>query len=261
MRERKESIELQFLRVWSRLEKHWGSFLTKAGLNLAGLSRSNVRELLTARIRIDRNLPGLEDSSPCCRRGVTPGDPALSLLYYVLASPHVSPVGINPADYPTILYLEIVENVIYAATDMTLAKLHRLARGRELAVAIFAFEYSPAEHTVHGRHADLCFSRTEVSRGQIRASNFEPRPGVNRRGSFKRATSLSRDGIHRRMRPPVRAKARRPPFSPITGWDRLSRKTPCFVRRWAPFGLDNPFLRAQCQSHHYANDRCGSGLE
>lgn len=179
------SITDQFLNVWKRLKKHWGPYFERAGLDVRGLTRDNVRKRLTTPMRsgqVKFRVSGLEDLARECRRGIEPGDPALSLFYHVLASPNVNPPEIEsePENYPTIADLEIVENFVYATANMTLERLRAKANGQELAIVVFAYEYAPEEDTVHGRHADLCFSRT----GICRVGNREPAYEYHARGFF-----------------------------------------------------------------------------
>ena len=170
------SITEQVWEVWQRLSPHWAPYFNTAGLDLTKVTRETFRERLTAPVKIDFRIPGLEDLSPQCQRGIEPGDPALSLFYHALASPHVHPAGIEyrPENYPTIADLEVVENFIYAAAEMTVDKLRAKANGHELAIVVFAYEYAPAEDTVHGGHADLCFSRTGISRVGNAPPQYEP---------------------------------------------------------------------------------------
>ena len=104
----------QVWEVWQRLGPHWAPYFNTAGLDLTKVTRENFRERLTAPIKIKSRAPGLEDLSPKCQRGVEPGDPALSLFYHALASPHVHPSKSEsgPEAYPTIADLEVVENFI-----------------------------------------------------------------------------------------------------------------------------------------------------
>jgi len=171
------SITAQLWEVWQRLRPHWTPYFKSAGLDLTKVTTENFPEQLTAPIKINLRVPGLEDLSPQCQRGVEPGDPALSLFYHALASPHVHPPKIESGSeaYPTIADLEIVENFVYAAAEMTVDKLRARANGRPLAIVVFAYEYAPAEDTVHGLHADLCFSRTGISRAGDAALYYEPR--------------------------------------------------------------------------------------
>jgi len=171
------SITEQLWETWQRLKLHWAPYFKSAGLDLSGVTLDDFRERLTAPIKdMKRGVPGLEDLPPQSRRGIEPGDPALSLFYHALASPHVHPSQIESRgeNYPTVADLEIVENFVYAAAGMTMEKLREKAKGRELAIAVFAYEYAPAEDTIHGLHADLCFSRTGISRVGNAAPHYEP---------------------------------------------------------------------------------------
>jgi len=187
---RKDTLSDNFLKVWERLEKYWGPYFEKAGLDLHNLDRHNLHERLTAQINIDFNVEGLEELSRDCRRGIEPGEPALSLLYHVMASPYVNPQWIRKPDkdnYPTIEDLEIIENLVYSSANMTLDKLRDQAAGRELAIVMFAYEYAPAVDTVHKCHADLCFSRTGISR----VGNREPLYEHEARGFFPYSRGLN----------------------------------------------------------------------
>jgi hypothetical protein len=161
------SINEQLWNVWQRLGPHWTPYFKAAGLDLTKVTRKDFRDRLIAPIKnLKRDVDGLQDLAPQCQKGIEPGDPALSLFYHALASPHVHPPGIEsrPENYPTIADLEVVENFIYAEAEMTVDKLRAKAKGRPLAIVVFAYEYAPAEDTIHGLHADLCFSRTGISR-------------------------------------------------------------------------------------------------
>lgn len=162
--------------VWQRLKPHWTAYFKSAGLDLSDATLDNFSERLRTPIKnLRRDTDGLEDLSPQCQRAIEPGDPALSLFYHALASPHVRPSkNAGAGAYPTIADLEVVENFIYAEAKMTVEELHKRANGRELAIVVFAYEYAPAEDTAHGLHADLCFSRTGISRVGNAPFNYEP---------------------------------------------------------------------------------------
>ncbi len=170
------TITEQLWGVWQRLGPHWASYFNTAGLDLTKVTQEDFRDRLTAPIKVNFGAPGLEDLSPQCQRGIEPGDPALSLFYHALASPHVHPSEIEstPENYPTIADLEVVENFIYAAAEMTVDKLRAKAKGHPLAIVVFAYEYAPAEDTVHGLYADLCFSRTGICRVGNAVPHYEP---------------------------------------------------------------------------------------
>lgn len=150
--------------LWERLGEAWIPYLQLAGLDLAGANKYTLMGLLLQPIEIDFSLPGLEELRRDTRRGIEPGDPSRSLLYHAFASPHVIPEGMDTEQFPEMADLNLLENVIYSAALPSIADLRRRARGAPLAVAVFAYEYAVGRDTVHGHHADLCFSRTGVSR-------------------------------------------------------------------------------------------------
>ena len=118
---------------------------------------------------IDRNQPGFGDFNAAGTQGVTPGQPDLSLLYHAFAAPTVatSADGKTPlAGFPTLAEIAVLENYVYAAAKVDLAKIAQQARtvgGRDLAIVVYALEYRNVSQSVGGRAAQLCFSRTGVS--------------------------------------------------------------------------------------------------
>jgi hypothetical protein len=109
-------------------------------------------------LAVDRSRAGFEDFAPGARRAVQPGDPAHSLIYHALASPHVHPPGQDW--YPSLADLDLVENYIYSLAPLAPEEI----RDRELVPAVFAYEYRNRGKTTHRRHADLVFSRTGIAR-------------------------------------------------------------------------------------------------
>jgi len=155
--------------AWERLRPKWNDYLVEAGLDLTGTPIEHFADDLLAPIRIDFRLPGLEDLCRSASRGIEPGDPARSLLYHALASPGVTPPGLEDGDYPTPEELQAIEDLVYGIVPPSLEDLRVRAEGGPLAIVVFAYEYTPAADTVHKRHADLCFSRTGLSRiGNVR---------------------------------------------------------------------------------------------
>jgi hypothetical protein len=124
------------------------------------------QELAKPLTHIDRTVPGFEDFAVEGLRGIEPGIPARSLLFHALASPNVfqDGQGHDLSAFPTPAELEAVENYVYGAAPPSLEDLHARAGGAPLAIVVFATEYRPAPQTVHRRHADVCFSRTGISR-------------------------------------------------------------------------------------------------
>lgn len=109
---------------------------------------------------------------------VTPGDPALSLLYHALASPHVRllPEYDQPANYATLDQLDAIENYIYALSKFTPENLTIDAiEETEYVLAVMAYEYRTAKHTPHRQHADLVFARTGMARIGQEPPNYDRR--------------------------------------------------------------------------------------
>jgi hypothetical protein len=144
----------------SLARRGWMEVFQGHGLDITA---SNLRSALSRNLKIDREQPGFSDFCLKGRRGVEPGDPALSLLYHALASPDVHPIVKNRAvrnsDYPTLKELDAIENYIYSLKPFVLPKRHG-----SLCIGVFAYEYRPAASSAHGYHADLVFSRTGLAR-------------------------------------------------------------------------------------------------
>ncbi len=170
---------------WQRHKDHWTPYLKAAGLNLSKASSHDFFSLLLEPLSVNYELKGLEEFARDGNRGIEPGDPARSLFYHVLASPHVQPEGLPTDAYLTLADIELIENCVYAADFPSLADLRVRAASNPLAVVVFAYEYAPAIDTVHRRHADLCFSRTGIAR----VGNAEPNYLRKERGFFPHSGS------------------------------------------------------------------------
>ncbi len=144
----------------------WKDLLLKHGLDItaADLKKELDRELTT----IDRTIPGFEDFALEGKRGIEPGNPSRSLLFHALASPNVINIGDETQPELTLFQthaeIEIVENYVYGSNPPSILDLRKRAGNGLLAIVVFAHEYRPAPETVHQKHADVCFSRTGVSR-------------------------------------------------------------------------------------------------
>ena len=161
--------------AWHLLAPKWSDYLLAAGLDLTKTSRESFANDMLRRVSVNFRLRGLEDFCRSACRGIEPGDPPRSLLYHVLASPGVMPDGIDEGDYPDPAHIQAIENLVYGIIPPSLEELKRRAQGRPLAIVVFAYEYAPASDTVHKRHADLCFSRTGVSRIGNKAPRYMAR--------------------------------------------------------------------------------------
>ncbi|MFJ4194022.1 hypothetical protein [Pseudomonas sp. NPDC089534] len=152
----------------------WQSLMQAHGLDLLAVPLDV--ELLRP-LAIDRTLPGFEDFSMAGLRAIEPGEPSRSLLFHALASPRVSVDGTGqPLQlFPSPAEIETLLDLVYGIRPPTLDELRQKARGAPLAVAVFAGEYRCAADTVHGEHADLCFSRTGIARVGTAAARYDAR--------------------------------------------------------------------------------------
>jgi hypothetical protein len=167
-------------KIWGRIGEHWCAYFQAAGLDLCRATEDDLLTRLRQPIQIAFGLEGLEELSQDADKGIEPGDPARSLFYHVLASPHCTPWAVPEGAYPRMEELDIIENCVYSAASPTLEDLYQRAPGQSLAIAVFAYEYAAAIDTVHGRHADLCFSRTGIAR----VGNARPNYLGRERGFF-----------------------------------------------------------------------------
>jgi len=148
----------------------WRDMLLKVTGGQFDLTAANLgAELSKTLTAIDRSQPGFGDFNSAGTRGVSPGQPDLSLLYHAFAAPTVvtgadgkTPLG----GFPTLAEIATLENYIYAAANADLAKIRTQARavgGQDLAIVVYALEYRNVSQSVGGRAAQLCFSRTGIS--------------------------------------------------------------------------------------------------
>jgi hypothetical protein len=153
----------------------WKDLMAQHGLHLdaADLAAELRRPLVQAdgRSSIDRTISGFEDFSPNGTAAIELGDPARSLLYHALASPNVypSPAGSRTDDdFPTLIELDTIENYIYSVAQRTLNGLG------DVVVAVFAYQYRSGSTSVHGKHADMAYSRTGVARVGTTGMHYDP---------------------------------------------------------------------------------------
>ena len=145
----------------------WKQLLGEATGGDLDISAADLqRELLKPLARIDRDYPGFGDFDIAATRAIEPGRPDRSMLYHAFSSPTVAADrnGAELRGFPTLAEIEAVENYVYGAEPPTMDDLRRRANGRPLAMAVFALQYLNAPMSVHGRHAELCFARSGISR-------------------------------------------------------------------------------------------------
>lgn len=162
--------------ILEKLAPHgWNELFKAHGLDIS--AQDLEKEILEKPLLINRNLKGFKDFAREGEFGVTPGVPAHSLIYHALASPAVlaDPSGNKLRKFPTIKQIETVENYVYASVNRTYTDILNTGNGTDVfAIAVFALEYRNSEKTVHGKHADLCFSRAGVGRVGNKESFYSP---------------------------------------------------------------------------------------
>ena len=151
----------------------WHSLLLNHGLDILA---QPLDVELNKPLTIDRRLPGFEDFSSDGIRAIESAQPSRSLLYHALASPGVTldADGLPLQRFPTPAEIEAVLNFVFGVNPPTLEDLRQKADGAPLALAVFASEYRCAADTVHGQHADLCFSRTGIARVGTADARYDP---------------------------------------------------------------------------------------
>ena len=130
------------------------------------LSTNLEFELSKPLAKINRKIKGFEDFALEGVRGIEARSPARSLLYHALASPNVT-VNVKGKEFtafPTLDEIEIIENYVFGVKPPLIEELQGKYTEQKMVIAVFAVEYRNAQDTVHGKHADLCFSRTGVTR-------------------------------------------------------------------------------------------------
>ena len=154
--------------VCRRLARHgWRDLLLSVTGGQLDLTAANLsRELTKNLTSINRLTPGFEDFAAEGHQGITAGNPAHSLLFHALASPGVlsGAAGKPLTDFPTLAELGAVENYVYGVEPPTMANLRARAGGATLAVVVFSPQYRTLSHTVHRKHADICFARSAYAR-------------------------------------------------------------------------------------------------
>lgn len=149
--------------------------VTGGGLDIG--ASSGLAGQLARPLRIDRGHPGFGDFNVAGTRAIEAGAPDRSLLYHAFASPGVvaSRAGAVLGGFPTLAEIEAVENYVYGVRPPTLDALRARAGGNPLGIVVFALQYRNTPNSVHGRHAELCFSRTGIARIGTAGPLYNPR--------------------------------------------------------------------------------------
>jgi hypothetical protein len=161
----------------------WEAFLMK-NAHLPSIAWTDYQSLCSIITTIDKAADGLDDFAGT--RLIEPGNPSLSLMYHVLASPRVTSTDI--LNYPTLLELEVLENFIYGLKSWD--DYAHENQGKSIQLMVLAYEYRPAFKTPalginnfekwssdnkpdFPRYAQLVFSRTAISRVGSCPMNFD----------------------------------------------------------------------------------------
>jgi hypothetical protein len=161
----------------------WRQMLLDATAGGLDITASDLADQLARPLTIDRNHPGFGDFNVAGTRAIEAGAPDRSLLYHAFASAGVAADrrGVALRGFPTLAEIDAVENYVYGVQPPTVESLRARAGGNPLGIVVFALQYRNTPNSVHGRHAELCFSRTGIARiGTIeplyngRTRGFEP---------------------------------------------------------------------------------------
>jgi len=144
--------------------------VTQNQLDIVQATPAALQAALAANLTsVDRGFAGFTDFAGDGHQGVTPGEPARSLLYHALVSPGVTTGVAGPlSSFPTLRELEVVENYVFGVKPPKLSELRQragLTGTKKLTVVVFAYEYRPARDSCSRLRADLAFARTGIARG------------------------------------------------------------------------------------------------
>ena len=153
----------------------WADLLAAHGLDLG--AGDLAAELTRPLPGVDRSVPGFEDFALEGQRAIEPGEPARSLLFHAFASAAVTsaPDGTALGAFPTAAEIDVLESYVYGVRPPSLPEVLARASAGDTAIVVFAAEYRPAVQTPHRRHADLCLSRTGVSRVGTAPARYDGR--------------------------------------------------------------------------------------
>ena len=159
----------EFRKLLLRLsENGWLPIFTLLGIdpNSPTLRQDLLTEVSLSQIELSQ-VPGFGDLTPAARKSIEPGVPSHSILFHALASPDLvtTPDGTQLQIFPTAAELDIAENMVFRIMPRTILSItSNLQNLSNLAIVIFAREYRQSSKSHHGKHADLVFSRTGITR-------------------------------------------------------------------------------------------------
>ena len=172
------SLLTQVQGVCNRLALHgWRDLLMSVTKGKLDLAAQDLARELSKPIVVTRETPGFVDFAAEGRRGIESGSPCRSLLFHALASPGViqGAAGKPLTDFPTHAELATIENYVYGVNPPSLSELRARTKGAPLAIVVFAPEYRTISHTVHRKHADMCFARSAFARTGTVEAHYDSR--------------------------------------------------------------------------------------
>ena len=155
----------------------WRDLLLEVSLGKMDIAAGDFAAQMTQDLdRINQDIAGFEDFS--FSHSIAEGAgfrPAQRLLLHAFASPCVRalPDGTPLGAFATLAQVDLVENLLFAGRNLSLAQVKRLRQDGELGVAVFACEYRPAGNNPAKRCADFCFSRTGIARTGTAPASYD----------------------------------------------------------------------------------------
>lgn len=154
----------------------WRSLLLAVTGGELDLDAADLAARLTQPLgRIDRTAPGFGDFDISATRAIEPRIPERSLLYHAFAAPSVvtDRNGVLLRGFPTLAEIQAVEDFVYGVVPPSMEELRARAGGYRLGLVVFATQYHNAPDSVHGHHAQLCFSRAGIGRLGTRPALYD----------------------------------------------------------------------------------------
>ena len=155
----------------------WRQLLLEATAGEMDICAANLEEVLARDLKsIDQSLKGFEDFAATDQAGQSGAFPSgARLLLHAFASPRVTEQtdGSPLTAYPSLAQIDCIENLLFANRHFSRAQLQQVSADQVVAIAVFACEYRPADHTLDKQGADFCFSRTGLSRSGTADAHYD----------------------------------------------------------------------------------------
>lgn len=170
----------------------WQPILNALKLDLSKTDPNALFRELNKKLNLNRRdlntrFPGFfTDMALNAERAIERGSPSRSVLFHLLSSHGVRPQGATEEDYLSLEELIVLENFVFVAhrTGVRPASLKEIKTSIgqetkldpdeiELGIAVFSLDYRRGNETTHRQHADMCFSRTGISRVGTHSPYFD----------------------------------------------------------------------------------------